>query len=46
MKPFIVSLGRKKMFKLVMKNNLIDKVVAIHTDRFRLTEDYDFSKVC
>jgi len=46
MKPFITSLGRKKMFELVMNNNLIDKVIAIHTDRLTLTEDYDFSKVC
>ena len=43
-KPFLVSFGRKKLFELIMKHNLIDKVVAIHTDRITLTEDYDFSK--
>ena len=42
-KPFLVSLGRKKMFELVMKNNLIDKLVAIHTDRLTLIEDFNFS---
>jgi hypothetical protein len=43
-KPFLMSLGRKKMFEIIMKNNLIDNVIATHTDRITLTEDYDFSK--
>ena len=43
-KPFLVSLGRKKMLEMIMDNNLIDKVIAIHTDRITLTEDIDLSK--
>ena len=43
-KPFMVGLGRKKLFNLIMDNNLIDNVIAIHTDRITLNKKYDFSK--
>ena len=42
-KPFLSSFGRKRMFEFVMSNNLLDKVISIHTDRIALTEDIDFS---
>ena len=43
-KPFLIGLGRIHMLKLIMKNNLIDNVVAIHTDRVTLNKPFDFSK--
>ena len=44
-KPFLIALGRMKIIKLIMKHNLIDKVVAIHTDRITFNEPVDFSKL-
>jgi hypothetical protein len=41
-KPFLIAQGRNRILKLIMKHNLINKVVAIHTDRITFNEDVNF----
>jgi len=44
-KPFILSLGRARLFKLIMNFNLIDNVIAIHTDRITFNKKVNFDKL-
>jgi hypothetical protein len=40
LKPFISSFGRRRMLENVMKQNLLDNVISIHTDRFSLSKSF------
>jgi hypothetical protein len=43
LKPFLVSFCRSYVTKLIMKENLLDKLVRIHTDGIVLNQAYDFT---
>lgn len=40
LKPFLTSFGRDYMLEYIMRNNLLKRLVAIHTDRFTLKKEY------
>jgi hypothetical protein len=43
MKPFITSYGRDYIARLIMKENILHKIVRIQTDGLVLRENHDFS---
>jgi hypothetical protein len=43
LKPFLVSYCRSYVAELVMKENLLDNVVRIHTDGIVLNKEHDFT---
>ncbi|RZK47815.1 MAG: hypothetical protein EOO99_12180 [Pedobacter sp.] len=43
LKPFLTSYGRQFMGRLIIKENLLEKVIRVHTDSVTLTEEYDFT---
>jgi hypothetical protein len=39
-KPYISSFGRRRMLEYVMKHDLLDNIISIHTDRFSLSKPF------
>ena len=46
LKAFLPSFGRKRMFEFVIKHDVLNNIIAIHTDRMALNKNIDFSKLC
>jgi len=44
LKPFLTSYGRAFMGKLIIKENLLESVLRVHTDSITLSHEYDFTK--
>jgi len=43
MKSFITSRGRDYIARLIMKENIIDRIIRVQTDGIVLDEEHDFS---
>lgn len=43
LKPFLVSYCRSYVARMIMKENLLDNVIRIHTDGIMLNKQYDFT---
>jgi hypothetical protein len=44
LKCFMLSLSRNIIGELIINNNIIDKVMRVHTDGLCLTEEYNFTE--